>query len=253
MVCDTRLQTLSVLLLFIKFPRNFIANAFSIRQLVWLKDNQIKKGFYKFITTILGAGCVQISGTKTMLMWRAEWWTSVEWLTHFISRTKRQKPLHGSTICNVQEGNVLSSHVIVMVLGLMTVKQKLQLYANQKVTILKSNTNIKHVSKAPFLYGKRLKLSYRYLSTPQYTWCPQTDHQISNAARSIRSTTQSWVVTRHQYGISALVSQTSFGGETSGKFAKCRLFSQANVVPADRNVQLGSSIQDQMLRLPCYL
>ena len=32
---------------------------------------------------------------------------------------------------------------------------------------------------------------------------------------------------RHQYGISALVSQTSFGGETSGGVVKCRLFSQA--------------------------
>ena len=30
-----------------------------------------------------------------------------------------------------------------------------------------------------------------------------------------------------QYGISELVSQTSFGGETSGSIAKCRLFSQA--------------------------
>ena len=30
---------------------------------------------------------------------------------------------------------------------------------------------------------------------------------------------------RHQYGISALVSQTSFCGETSGGVAKCRLFS----------------------------
>ena len=38
---------------------------------------------------------------------------------------------------------------------------------------------------------------------------------------------QIWVVTRHQYGISALVSQTSFGGETSGSVAKCRMFSQA--------------------------
>ena len=45
--------------------------------------------------------------------------------------------------------------------------------------------------------------------------------------KPIRSTTQIWVVTRHQYGISALVSQTSFGGETSGSVAKCRLFSQA--------------------------
>ena len=32
---------------------------------------------------------------------------------------------------------------------------------------------------------------------------------------------------RHQYGISVLVSQTSFGGETTGSVAKCRLFSQA--------------------------
>ena len=43
----------------------------------------------------------------------------------------------------------------------------------------------------------------------------------------IRSTTQIWVVMRHQYGISVLVSQTSFGGETSGSVAKCRLFYQA--------------------------
>ena len=52
-------------------------------------------------------------------------------------------------------------------------------------------------------------------------------NQISHTARPIRSTTQIWVVTRHQYGISALVSQTPFGSETSGSIAKCRLFSQA--------------------------
>ena len=55
-------------------------------------------------------------------------------------------------------------------------------------------------------------------------------NQISHAARPIRSTTQIWVVTRHQYGISALVSQTSFCGETSGSVAKCRLISQASVL-----------------------
>ena len=32
---------------------------------------------------------------------------------------------------------------------------------------------------------------------------------------------------RHQYGISALVSQTSFRGETSGGVVRCRLFSEA--------------------------
>ena len=41
-------------------------------------------------------------------------------------------------------------------------------------------------------------------------------NQISHAARPVRSTAQIWLVTRHQYVISALVSQTSFGGETSG-------------------------------------
>ena len=42
-------------------------------------------------------------------------------------------------------------------------------------------------------------------------------NQIFHGARPIRST----------YKISALVSQTSFGRETSGSVAKCRLFSQA--------------------------
>ena len=35
-------------------------------------------------------------------------------------------------------------------------------------------------------------------------------------------------MTRHQYGISALVPQTSLLGETSDGVAKWRLFSQAN-------------------------
>ena len=39
-------------------------------------------------------------------------------------------------------------------------------------------------------------------------------NQIFDAVRPIRSSTQIWVVTRHQYGISALVSQTSFGGDS---------------------------------------
>jgi len=38
-----------------------------------------------------------------------------------------------------------------------------------------------------------------------------------------------WIV-MHQYGISVLVSQTSFRGETVGGVAKCRLFSQATVM-----------------------
>ena len=50
---------------------------------------------------------------------------------------------------------------------------------------------------------------------------------VGNLIQPIRNTTQICVVMRHQYGISALVSQTSFGGETSGTVVaspKCRLF-----------------------------
>ena len=54
--------------------------------------------------------------------------------------------------------------------------------------------------------------------------------RVGNLIQPIKSTTQIWVVKRHQYGISALVSQTSFGGETSGSVAKCCLFSQAKVM-----------------------
>ena len=42
--------------------------------------------------------------------------------------------------------------------------------------------------------------------------------QISQTARPIRSTTQIWVVTRHQYGISALISQTGKPPMTSRNF-----------------------------------
>ena len=52
-------------------------------------------------------------------------------------------------------------------------------------------------------------------------------NQIYHAARPFSSSIQIWVVTRHQYGISALVFPTSFGRETSASVAKCRLFSQA--------------------------
>ena len=52
---------------------------------------------------------------------------------------------------------------------------------------------------------------------------------VGNLIQPIKSTTQIWVVTRHQYGISAHVSQTSFRGDTSGGVPKCRLFSQVKV------------------------
>ena len=52
---------------------------------------------------------------------------------------------------------------------------------------------------------------------------PQNVEGHSLAARPIRSTTQIWVVTHHQYGISLLIPQMSFCREN----AKCWLFSEA--------------------------
>ena len=45
-----------------------------------------------------------------------------------------------------------------------------------------------------------------------------------NLLQPIKSTIQIWVVTRHQYGISALVAQTSFRGETSGDIVNVDCF-----------------------------
>ena len=48
--------------------------------------------------------------------------------------------------------------------------------------------------------------------------------RLWNLLQPVRSTTQIWVVTRHQNGISAFVSQTAFRGETAGGVEKSRLF-----------------------------
>ena len=53
---------------------------------------------------------------------------------------------------------------------------------------------------------------------------------VGNLIQPVRSTTQIWIVTRHQYRISVLVSQTSFGGKTSGCVAKCPLFSRVTFI-----------------------
>ena len=49
-------------------------------------------------------------------------------------------------------------------------------------------------------------------------------------------------MTRHQYGISAFVSQMSFVGETSGSVAKCRPFSQANITNSPRSMYQNSNM-----------
>ena len=58
-------------------------------------------------------------------------------------------------------------------------------------------------------------------------FCSWLGH-LGNFLQPIRTTTQIWVMTCHQYVISVLVSQTSFHQETSGGVAKSQLFFQAN-------------------------
>ena len=62
------------------------------------------------------------------------------------------------------------------------------------------------------------------VSPPRSAKCFLVVEANSLARRPVRSTTEIWVVTRHQYGISALVPQTSFRGETSGGVVKSVLF-----------------------------
>ena len=52
---------------------------------------------------------------------------------------------------------------------------------------------------------------------------------VERKFQPIRSTTKIWVETRHQYGISALVTQTSFCEGSSGDLVNSRLFSQAGM------------------------
>ena len=68
-------------------------------------------------------------------------------------------------------------------------------------------------------------------------------NQISHAARPIGSTSKIWVVMLHQYRISVFISQTSFGGETSGSVTKCWLFSQAIISFAFSLLLLLSSLR----------
>ena len=106
----------------------------------------------------------------------------------------------------------------------------------------------------------------QHFSTPLHMTCYYPDlssacyclKQISLAGRPIGSTTQIWVVTRDQYGISALVPQTSSRRETSGSVAKWRQFSQANVMnvvaaEAISQSQIDDGGQDDSRKTPPYL
>ena len=59
--------------------------------------------------------------------------------------------------------------------------------------------------------------------------------------------TQIWIVTRHQYRMSALVPETSFCEETSSDVTKCRLFHQAGLksIHTYRVIRVGWKIEQR--------
>ena len=67
-----------------------------------------------------------------------------------------------------------------------------------------------------------------------------------NLLQPIRNTTQAWVVTCRQYGISTLIFQVAFRGETSGGAAKGQLFlvfSQATNILLNNHNEGWSSLK----------
>ena len=80
----------------------------------------------------------------------------------------------------------------------------------------------------PLVLGTSAEISYCITSdNPDLGSASDWSCREGNLLHLIRSTTQIWVVTRHQYGISAIVPETSFRGKVSDCVTKCRLFSQA--------------------------
>ena len=65
----------------------------------------------------------------------------------------------------------------------------------------------------------------RYACILLVTVIGRTARKMCLNGNSMKSASQIWLVTRHQNGMSALISQTSFRGEANGGVAKCRLFS----------------------------
>ena len=78
--------------------------------------------------------------------------------------------------------------------------------------------NSRHLATLPLVFPpndvgeKSAEIPYWWRVTTQ-SWVVLLIGWIKFSTRPIRSTTQIWVVTCHQYGISALVSETSFGGK----------------------------------------
>ena len=92
----------------------------------------------------------------------------------------------------------------------------------------------------------------RMLNYLKQSWFPckmTSDERVQKFHTDDVSSPHIWVVlligwkkhypdlTRHQYGNSAFVSQTSFRGDTTGGVVKCQLFSQANIFAQEEELR----------------
>ena len=68
-------------------------------------------------------------------------------------------------------------------------------------------------------------------------------NQISHAAGPTRNTTQIWEMTLHQYGISAFVSQTSFGGKPVVASPNVSFFPRIEIKQYDKGAVFLSTIE----------
>ena len=77
-----------------------------------------------------------------------------------------------------------------------------------------------------------LRNDYRnsILMTRHYPELGSASDWLRQIFRQSHAKTQTWLVSHHQYGISALIFQAPFYGDTSGGVTKCRIFSQVIIL-----------------------
>ena len=130
--------------------------------------------------------------------------------------------LHGKALTTVFSHNITCSYLrkIVRLLKLATKSRNLLVRENSRYL-----TTPSLVSPRNYVWETSTEIPYRCRVTTQSWKC----FLLVVTCGKFASTNQKHYpdLTRHQHGISVLVSQTSFRGETSGGLAKCRLFSPA--------------------------
>ena len=150
-----------------------------------------------------------------------------------------------SLVCKVVLSYLLKSNYLkkLKLFQLLSLRSGLLVYTKQTVRDFYMATAL-HLAWANSGHLETLRLV-----SPRNDVC-ETSAEISRAAllQSIKSVAQIRVVTRHQSGISALVSQASFRRETREGVVKCRLY----FIPVSRCLNSGSGLLDPLSWYPLF-